>query len=126
MSDEKQAAKMLKGHAMKFATSNVELFGLSAFSPGDVVYGLKAATFDKDRLTLVLDPGGAEAPLTVWAPKGVKFVKGDLVIEKAARIRFEGWDVSQHKDLLAIAHATAGLDAKTVSKKPALRMTLKK
>lgn len=121
MSDAKTAAKAVKVHAGSFSTGDIELWGMKAVRPGDVVYGLKAVAAERNILTLVLDPGGAEVPLVIWDPKGVKATKEGVVVTSASRIRFEGWDVSLHRDQLAIANG-AGVGSKKVAKKPALQL----
>jgi len=103
-----------------FSSGTIELWGIMAVRPEDVVYELKGAKAQGDQVEVELDAQGTKVVMTITGAEGVKAGKGFVSIEKASRIRFEEWDVKADGKKLSVQHAKTGANTKDQPKSPAL------
>lgn len=104
-----------------FEAGTIQLWGLDAVRPEDIVYEVVSSALAGGKLELKLGVEGGEVLLTVWAPEEIVATKDAVTIGRAARIVFEEWDVSRKGEGVSVEHAKLGHFDKPAAG-PALRL----
>ena len=104
-----------------FEAGTIQLWGLDAVRPEDLVYEIVSSSLAGGTLELKLGALGGEVILTIHSPEGIAAAKDAVTIAKATRIQFEEWDATRKGAAVSVQHAKLGHFEKPAAE-PALRL----